>query len=66
MYANPGRTQDCSLWKPEVVRCKDCKHRKEWIDYGQFHCGHETDGMAYSLDLRDDDFCSYGERKDND
>lgn len=32
-----------------VVRCKDCKHR-------DFHC--------FGRDLLDDDFCSYGERKD--
>jgi len=44
----------------EVVRCKDCKHRTEMAN-----CGHpRQDGIlptAYPLD-----FCSYGERKDND
>lgn len=49
----------------EVVRCKDCKHRKKWTTTGQFCCFHETSGMAVGVDLRDDDFCSYGERKDN-
>ena len=49
----------------EVVRCKDCKHRKKWTTTGQFCCFHETSGMAVGVDLRDDDFCSYGERKDD-
>jgi hypothetical protein len=48
-----------------VVRCKDCKHRKKWTTTGQFCCFHETSGMAVGVDLRDDDFCSYGERKDD-
>lgn len=37
----------------EVVRCKDCKH----YDYGI--CIHE---FACNL-IRDDDYCSHGERK---
>lgn len=40
----------------EVVRCKDCKHFN--CDY----CFH--DKMEHSR-CREDDFCSYGERKDN-
>lgn len=46
-----------------IVRCKDCKHRKEWLNHGQFYCGHESCGMAAGVDLRDGDFCSYGERR---
>ena len=44
----------------EVVRCKDCKHYAIWSN-GRFmrHCDfHEASSY-------EDDFCSYGERKDN-
>ena len=47
----------------EVVRCKDCK----WAEYGKDYepyCNHWKSGL-YS-NVKDDDFCSYGERKDND
>ena len=47
----------------EVVRCKDCKHNGTWqchMEYDEYHpeadIHHEMHG--------DDDFCSYGERKD--
>ena len=42
----------------EVVRCKDCKHAKK-IKIG-VHCTFNEIGFS------EDDFCSYGERKDND
>ena len=48
-----------------VVRCKDCKHNGTWqchMEYDEYHpeadIHHEMHG--------DDDFCSYGERKDGD
>jgi len=41
----------------EVVRCKDC----HWYDKPT--CNHPTDGMNTTAE---DDFCSYGERRDND
>ena len=42
-----------------VVRCKDCKYKADtigdsWCDFHEFTI------------LSDDDFCSYGERKDDD
>lgn len=40
----------------EVVRCRDCKHWDKdfgWCDKKRIH-------------MVSDDFCSYGERKDND
>ena len=40
----------------EVVRCKDCKHYNEGFCVG-YHAHHDT---------MPDDFCSYGERKDDD
>ena len=42
----------------EVVRCKDCKHRDpedKKCDCGMWHIPYVT---------KDDDFCSYGERKE--
>ena len=45
----------------EVVRCKDCKH----CDPENRHCDHPM-GTTFSLPRKTDDYCSYGERKDND
>lgn len=42
----------------EVVRCKDCKHLMFSDMYGE--CSQAHMGI-----VRPDDFCSYGERKDN-
>ena len=42
----------------EVVRCKDCEHRKEKT------CFHPCSGMWVGAELKDNDFCSYGERKE--
>ena len=49
----------------EVVRCKDCKHREESPWFDGYRCGNPDEGMASGVVLRDNDFCSYGERKDN-
>ena len=47
-----------------IVRCKDCKH---WKDY-ECHCesastDHEG-GASYSLDRDANDYCSFGDRKE--
>ena len=57
----------------EVVRCKDCKYqRKVWIEdkrykFGGFlcvSCDRNDDIFAsHTVDGDDNDFCSYGERK---
>lgn len=44
----------------EVVRCKDCKWFGRDMGYGKHDC--KKYEMPYCLA---DDFCSYGERKDN-
>ena len=44
----------------EVVRCKDCKHYHDFETH--FDCNHVC-GMD---DVQPTDFCSYGERRDND
>lgn len=45
----------------EVVRCRDCKHRG--TDYCIFHINGEPADEELLRKL-DNDFCSYGERKD--
>lgn len=42
-----------------VVRCWECKHR----DPENHHCDHPAGATIY-FPRKDDDFCSYGERKD--
>lgn len=44
-----------------VVRCWDCKH----CDPETYHCDHPM-GTAAPLKRKPDDFCSYGDRKEND
>lgn len=43
-----------------VVRCRECKH----CDQENHHCDHHM-GTAAPLRRKPDDFCSYGERKDD-
>ena len=49
----------------EVVRCKDCKHYKpqhksaHWNNVKLYCC------RTASIKVNSDDFCSFGERKDN-
>ena len=49
----------------EVVRCKDCKYCRV-ASWGERFCARkQTDGVYAELsNLREDDFCSYGERKE--
>lgn len=47
----------------EVVRCKDCQNWKRNVgltDSPNGHC------FEHDIDTNGRDFCSYGERKDND
>ena len=43
----------------EVVRCKDCKH---FGGHGACHC-HAADENGTPIFVREEDFCSYGERR---
>ena len=45
-----------------VVRCKDCKH---FGGHGACHY-HAADENGTPIFVRDDDFCSYGERRTTD
>ena len=46
----------------EVVRCKDCKHYMLWEDSEYKRTCSKSIGLMIS---DPDDFCSYGERKDD-
>lgn len=41
-----------------VVRCKDCLHRADVLDCGNYLCNRKMIGM-----VRPNDFCSFGERR---
>lgn len=63
-----GEALHCAYEAPtvdavEVVRCRDCKHRG--TDYCIFHIKGEPADEDLLLKL-DNDFCSYGERKEGD
>jgi len=45
-----------------VVRCKDCKHKLRTVANGVVICREKHGMVQPSLD----DFCSYGERRDDD
>ena len=49
----------------EVVRCRDCKHwdSETWFCDNHSTFGHH--GLEWNM-FSEDDFCSYGERKDGD
>lgn len=56
----------------EVVRCKDCKHSKlpavltqKYGEPGTLTC-HNWHSPCNKRNVKQADFCSYGERKDND
>jgi len=51
----------------EVVRCKDCKHWEQYnaCDGTKPHRCMNHDAIFYKR-TNPNDFCSYGERKDND
>jgi hypothetical protein len=53
-------TEDVELAEyAEVVRCKDCKH---FSGHGACHC-HAADENGTPIFVREEDFCSYGERR---
>lgn len=67
--------ESCSIWKAPaadvvpVVRCKDCKHFREYITVGTVCTKYVKSLSGREVGLRatgKDDFCSYGERKEND
>ena len=60
-YAYPGDLAgEPTVDAVEVVRCKDCKH---YCDYGRVWDCRKYEGMHLP---NDNDFCSYGERREGD
>lgn len=64
-HAIPSRTEDCRLWQPIIVRCKDCNQAAVRR--------YEFNGEVYSVFCyrtrerrEEDDFCSCGERRGED
>lgn len=52
-----------------VVRCKDCKHWRMTYKGNLVECHgycHLEDGDGIETSRWESDFCSYGERRDND
>ena len=54
---------DVQRWQniTEVVRCKNCKHYEK----DGFSCAMNSKDRGEWFNWYEDDFCSYGERKDN-
>ena len=68
-WFSPKNIAYCTAFKErkncvEVVLCKDCKWRREWLSGGTFFCCNPYYGMASGVELKDNDFCSYGERRE--
>ena len=63
---------DRVIWKlptvdaVEVVRCKDCKHYEQEYSDDYFRCQVFQGCYEKGFPTEKDDFCSYGERRDND
>ena len=54
MYEIQDTIENLPPLQPKITHCKDCKH---WIFDGVMVCERFTDAT-----LKEDDFCSYGER----
>ena len=50
----------------EVVRCKSCKHYKPQNQGAHRNCTTPYCVRVVAVKVNPDDFCSYGERKNND
>ena len=48
----------------EVVRCKDCIYYQKMATGGLCMCGDKETSYASDFYPKENDFCSYGERKD--
>ena len=61
IYAKESIREAPTIDAVPVVRCKDCIYYEIDKDYEPY-CNHVTHGIPYP---KEDDFCSYGERKEN-
>ena len=48
---------ECAIHAIEVVRCKDCIMKESPKEFGDLYC------RILGTDMKNDDFCSYGDRK---
>lgn len=68
IYITIKNNSACKFFKPtadvvEVVRCKDCQHCEiiiDQFDNDWYFCKKTND----NAEVKSDDFCSYGERKE--
>lgn len=50
----------------EVVRCRDCRHYKFYNLSPKWEAKKKSCLRAAKLNVNEDDYCSYGERRSND
>lgn len=55
-----GKVNVVAEWQGELVRCKDCSHRF----YDKYNDCFMCDRHEYGEYFEDDDFCSWGERRE--
>ena len=55
-----SRLWDTATKRVDVVRCRECKHRKYDDIFGTLWCNRDS----CTKRVKQDDFCSYGERKE--
>jgi hypothetical protein len=58
LHANTFRTQDCHLWKPKIVLCKECVHCEVTPDNLRW-----CRAWAGINGMGDEGFCNYGEMR---
>lgn len=70
-YTDPNESYPevggCSAFKGkdafvEVVRCKDCEYCQKYP--AGYFCYDPRDKYTDSVEVKEDDFCSYGERRE--
>lgn len=68
---SPTEAVHALRWMPsadvvEVVRCKECEHYKDSATGNRKACFRkDVDGFPVCYDFEPNDFCPYGERKEN-
>lgn len=50
----------------EIVRCEDCVYKDSWYETEEYGVAFYICGCSGMHIVEDNDFCSYGERKEND
>lgn len=68
-HSATSQIQGLIAWMPaadvvKVVRCKDCKHFKPQNISAHWHSTERYCMRKVAIKVNEDDFCSYGEKKD--